>query len=121
MKQVWKTIDGEIFADALDAEKHENDIMASVEMWDKDGNRTTETDAAMVVHLVDSTSYDTFIALCKEQEGLVPTDKEMCSEDIGWWIWSCIAETYFPLDPDEMSLIAKVVCSKNCFAAKNMI
>ena len=111
MKQVWQTIDGALFGDATDAEKHEREIRDRCRMWEKDGTPTDIALNAFIVHLIGDNAGQIFLDIAKAQdsedycEGIEP--------DIsGWFLWDEGYETYRWIDPDTIAALAHLWISE---------
>lgn len=78
MQIIYKTIDGREFTNEQDAAKHEQSILSDVLIFDWNGNRTWETNKAMVVVLRTEGAAETFIDMAHAQgdsvNGIVPED-----------------------------------------------
>lgn len=109
MKQVWQTLDGRMFGDATDAEKHEREILNCVKMFDPDGNPTTDTTQAVAVCLTDIHSADIFIDMVKHNE-FDGIHRGIFSEDIGVFFWDDYESKYRFIS--DASLAALAACAK---------
>ena len=103
MKQVWKTLDGELFEDSLDAQRHEEEIKQQVRMWNRKHDKTEDTTEAIVVHLSGKTAAKIFLAMIDENPDEMGDASESCGiqeEDDGWFYWDDCAEHYRWIDDD---------------------
>ena len=110
MKQVWQTLDGKVFGDATDAEKHEREILDRVRMFDPNGNPTTDTAQAVAICLTDLGSAEIFIDMVRYNDfdgvhsGIYP-------EDTGVFFWDEFSDEYRFVS--DVSLAALVACAKS--------
>ena len=111
MKTVYETLDGKVFHDAHEAEKHENEILSCVNMWNWEKERTTDTSQARVVHLVGDDAGAYFKAMMranpKEDWGDCDIDSWFDDEDTGWFYWDEYAETYRHIDSQIVDLLIR--------------
>ena len=112
MKQTWKTIDGALFGDATDAEKHEREVRDRCRMWDREGTPTDDTSNAFIVHLVGDNAGEVFLNIAKAQEAEYYC--EGIEPDIsGWFLWDEGYETYRWIDSDTVAALARIWISEN--------
>ena len=107
MQIVYQTIDGAYFGEQENAQKHEENVLKCVRMWDWYNRPTTDTSQARVVHLVGDHAGAYFKAMvqvnpseCEEIDSSIIDD-----EDIGWFYWDECAETYRFIDEDIVNTI----------------
>lgn len=99
MKRVWQTVDGKVFTDQLDAEKHERDMLQGITMWDWNGDHTKDCGNAMIVRLVGKNAAHNFKLINNNDYDSMPiSDKEIGDEDEGIWFWDEYEECYHPID-----------------------
>ena len=114
MKRVWQTVDGAIFNDELDAAKHEEEILAQVKMWDRDGIPTVNCADAMFVHLIGENAATIFKQMNKVSgDSIEISDSEMCEGDEGWWYWDEYGECYLPFSSMLVLGLRKIFENKN--------
>ena len=102
MTQVWKTLDGAIFYDELDAAKHEQAILQQVEMYGWEKRKTADTANARLVHLSGEGAGAIFKTMARENVAEFATQEEiedwMGDEDTGWFYWDEFSDCYRYLD-----------------------
>lgn len=114
MITLYKTMDGKMFRDPFEAQKHEGKIDATVRMWDWQNHPTTDANTARVVYLKGEKAAQCFISMCEDGGGQVPETYEIGEGDEGWYYWDEGAEQYHWLDPDIIKcLIANYTDPKN--------
>lgn len=107
MKQVWQAIDGALFGDAADAEKHEREIRDRCRMWDGEGNPTDDVMNAIILHLKGEAAGAIFVNIAKAQGAQDYLGG--IEEDIsGWFMWDESYETYRWVDPDTLAALARI-------------
>lgn len=107
MKQVWQTIDGALFSDATDAEKHEREVHNRCRMWDGEGDPTEDVMNAIVLHLKGEAAGSIFIDIAKAQ-GAQNYLGDIEEDTHGWFIWDEGYETYRWIDPDTLTALARI-------------
>lgn len=110
MKTIYETLDGNVFTELADAEKHEQDLLSKVKMWDANSLSTTDTSHAMVVHLAGEYAGAIFksMILANPAEH-VDDDLLDCwvdDEDTGWFFWDEYAESYRYIPDHAITTIA---------------
>ena len=109
MTQVWKTLDGAIFYDELDAAKHEQAILQQVEMYGWEKEKTSDAADARLIHLSGEGAGAIFKAMVRENVAESVSEEElqewMKDEDTGWFYWDEYDECYRYLDPQIVDLI----------------
>lgn len=110
MRQVWQAIDGQVFTDSFDAQKHENEILQGITMWDWDGEQVNECATAMIVRLVGEEAASNFKKCNAADEDSVPvSDKEISNGDEGIWFWDEYSERYIPIELKTIKALSKVL------------
>ena len=111
MQTVYRTLDGKIFFEAHEAEKHEQKLLEKVKMWDWNKNPTTDTTQARVVHLIGEQAGAAFKAMVEanEEEQFIISDEHIDDEDTGWFYWDEYGEAYRYIDTEII----------DCFIAAN--
>lgn len=122
MTTVYRAFDGTEFTSekeclAYEAKAREEALKEGVNylsMYNRNGERVTDPDAAYVVHIVCSAeNYDDlekgacyFIQLCKERE--IAYDG-ITEEEYGWFYWNECCESYCWMDEDLVGAIYNAV------------
>lgn len=110
MKRVWQTVDGKTFTDQLDAEKHEQDMLRGITMWNFDGERVNECDQAMIVRLVGKNAARNFKLINNNDYNSMPvSDKEIGDEDEGIWFWDEYEECYCAIEFKVIKAFSKIL------------
>lgn len=107
MKKVWQTIDGALFGDATDAEKHEREVRDRCRMWDGEGNPTEDVMNAIILHLKGEMAGAVFIDIAKAQgaqDFLGGIDEDIS----GWFMWDESREEYILVDTDLLAALARI-------------
>ena len=96
MKIVYRTIDGELFDEEMDAIKHERTVLSQVKMFDRQGHPVTATDYAYLIHLSGEKAGRIFAAMVEHNpEEYQDIDSSVIDEDdTGWFYWDESDETY---------------------------
>ena len=102
MQTVYRTLDGAIFFEAPEAEKHEQKLLAKVKMWNWSNDPTTDTAQARVVHLIGEGAGAAFKAMVEanDDEQFVISNEHIDDEDTGWFYWDEYGETYRYIDSE---------------------
>lgn len=111
METVYRTFDGRIFREPADAMQHEQSIIEHLEMWDRDGNPTTDTRNAMFVHMHDETGAKMFLDAAKANEDI--TEGIGSAEDYGFYYWNEYQDYYQYVDSDVLRVLVKLLDAKN--------
>lgn len=109
MKTVYETLDGEIFHDAHEAEKHEEEVLSCVTMWNWQNERTTDTSQARVVLLTGDNAGAYFKAMMRANPDECWDDCDIDSwfddADRGWFYWDECSVTYRYIDSGIVELL----------------
>lgn len=107
MQIIYRTIDGENFKDAYEAEKHEAAIRTQVQMWDWNNDRTDDTSCARLIHLIGEGAAAIFKAMVNENSEDIGIDvgATIDDDDTGWFYWDEFAEKYRYLDKEIIDAI----------------
>ena len=102
MRTKYETLDGHLFNDSYEAEKHEAAILKQVRMWDFNKNPTILTHRAAVVHLTGEGAGAIFRAMvAANEEELLPLEPSIIDDDdAGWFYWDEYSDTYRYIDPN---------------------
>ena len=111
MRAVYETLDGRMFHDVHEAEKHEKEVLACVKMWNWGKERTTDTAEARVVYLTGESAGAYFKAMMRANPAetcndyIHNLDTWFDDEDNGWFYWDGSADTYRYIDSDIVDLL----------------
>ena len=107
MKTIYETLDGSHFTDALDAEKHEKEILQQVKMWDRTKAPTNDTRNAYVINLIGKSAAKIFLNMVNNNPYEI-ADSGSCGieeEDTGWFYWDDGTERYRWIDEDVINVL----------------
>lgn len=106
MQTVYKTLDGQIFEDTLEAQKHEEHLLQCVKMWNWVNERTTNTVQARLLHLTGEDAGKMFKAMvAANREEHEFADDQFDDEDNGWFYFDEYASKYRYLDREVVDAI----------------
>lgn len=103
MQTVYRTLDGQIFTEPADAEKHERFINGIVKMYNRRGDRAYDTSMCVVVQLIGPEAAGVFRKMIESNpEDYILEDFEcqICEEDTGFFYWDDMAERFRWIDDD---------------------
>jgi len=122
MKTRYQTLDGEMFDEAADAGIHEEVILSYVQMWDRQGNITFDTNTAVLLHLSENVLAGKIFKKMVEANEIDVLGEDIehmfNDEDSGWFYWDEYTETYRYLDISIVNIIASVI-KENSALSKN--
>lgn len=112
MEVIFKACDGALFESAEECVAHEKELQKKEptwQGWDWDGKLTKKTDAAVLLHLSENDSAESFLRSAADanddaMSGILP-------DDVGWFYWEESEERYCRIDDCLIGVIQKASAS----------